>query len=627
MTAATGLLERDLATPDVTAKEFQGFLPIAEHGIIGDQRSAALVGTDGTIDWYCPNRFDAPSVFAAILDPDQGGSYRIAPSAPAETKQLYLPDTNVLITRFLCSTGVGEVQDFMPLDGEAQRIVRRVVGVRGAARFRLELMPRFGYARDGHVKTPTSDGVVFAARSGVLSLASPVALELTAGGVRADFEVRAGATYTFVLSTSVSPEPLLEDEADALMRTTAEAWRSWLASSTYAGRWRELVHRSALTLALLTYAATGAIVAAPTTSLPEQLGGERNWDYRFVWPRDFAFAQRALWKLGFTREALMVNRFAYSLAGDAPDPTRVAPLQTIYRVDGRTELQEERLDHLSGYRGSRPVRIGNAAASQLQLDIYGELLDALYLNEQSAFENRGQFVSYDEWQTVRRHVDWLCDHWTEPDEGIWEVRNGRREFTYSRLMSWVAVDRAIRMAINRSLPSDLARWSRERDRIFEWIMRHGWNEQRQSFVQSAGSDVLDASLLLMPLVHFIAPTDPRWLSTLDAIGGELVQDSLVYRYNPMQSADGLDGDEGTFSVCTYWYVQCLARAGRVEEAELVVAKMNTYANHVGLYSEQIGSTGELLGNFPQTFTHLALINAAVDLDRRLTASSRGGLPS
>jgi GH15 family glucan-1,4-alpha-glucosidase len=621
MTARSGLIERSIGAPVAS----RSFLPIAEHGIIGDQRSAALVGTDGTIDWYCPSRFDAPSVFAALLDPGRGGSYRIAPTASAETKQLYLPDTNVLITRFLCATGVGEVQDFMPLDDAPQRIIRRVVGVRGATRFRLELVPRFDYARQEHVTLRTTDGAVFEADNDALALASPVPLEVTSDGVSVDFDLPAGTTRTFVLSATSRPQPLREDEADALIRATANAWRSWLATSTYSGRWRELVHRSALTLALLTYAATGAIVAAPTTSLPERLGGVRNWDYRFVWPRDFAFAQRALWKLGFTREALMVNRFAYSLAGEAPEPARVAPLQTIYRVDGTTDLREERLDHLQGYRGSRPVRVGNAAATQLQLDIYGELLDALYLNEQSAFENRGQFVSYDEWQTVRRHVDWLCDHWTEPDEGIWEVRNGRREFTYSRLMSWVAVDRAIRMAVNRSLPTDLERWSTERDRIFEWIMLHGWSDERRSFVQYAGSEVVDASLLLMPLVHFIAPTDPRWLSTLDAIAGELVQDSLVYRYNPEQSADGLDGDEGTFSVCTYWYVQCLARAGRVEEAELVFAKMNTYANHVGLYSEQIGSTGELLGNFPQTFTHLALINAAIDLDRRLTTSMRGGL--
>jgi GH15 family glucan-1,4-alpha-glucosidase len=601
------------------------YAPIAEHGVIGDQRSAALVRTDGTIDWYCPERFDAPSVFAAILDPQRGGQFRLAPTTGVTTKQLYLPDTNVLITRFLSPSGVGEVQDFMPMDDGPHRVVRRVVGVRGTVCFRVEVEPRFDYARDTHAVSLSPEGASFVSSSGVLSFASPIELERMGDGVAGEFSVAAGATRTFVLSATRDPRPVNEAAGDTLMRATVDVWRAWVARSTYTGRWRELVHRSALTLALLTYAPTGAMVAAPTTSLPERLGGCRNWDYRFVWPRDFAFAQRALAKLGFAEEALMVNRFACSVATEAHDHAQSAPLQTIYRVDGGTDLPEELLDHLTGYENSRPVRVGNAAARQLQLDIYGEVLDALYLNERSAFADRGRFLSYDEWQTLRGHVDWLCDHWTQPDEGIWEMRNGRRRFTHSRLMSWVAIDRAIRLATKRSLPTDVARWSCERDRIFGWIMDHAWNDARRAFVQCPGSNALDASLLLMPLVHFIAPTDPRWLSTLDAIAAELVRDSLVYRYSAADGGDGLDGDEGTFSVCTYWYVQCLARAGRLDDAELVFAKMNTYANHVGLYSEEIGPSGELLGNFPQTFTHLALINAAIDLDRALDRVGRGRL--
>jgi pentatricopeptide repeat protein len=594
------------------------FLPIAEHGVIGDQRSVALVGTDGAIDWYCPERFDAPSVFASILDRRRGGFYRVWCTArDVRTKQLYLPGTNVLITRFLSPRGVGEVQDFMPLDQDGQRIVRRVVGVRGRVPFRAELHPRFDYGRACHEVQLRCRSATFRAGCSSLGFHAPIELDLVPGGVSADFEVAAGESRTFVLRSGGAAKPLDEREAEELMRTTAAAWRAWVAQSRYRGRWRELVDRSALTLALLTYAPSGAIVAAATASLPERIGGGRNWDYRYVWARDFAFAQRGLSKLGFSDEARLVNRFVQDLAVDAAGPDGDLPLRPLYRVDGTRPGEEIVLDHFEGYRGSGPVRVGNAAADQLQLDVYGELVDALYLYEQLALDGRGQLVSYDDWQRVTRHLDWLCCHWQLPDEGIWEVRNGRREFTFSRLMSWVALDRAIRIATDRGLPTDTTRWARTRDRIYRWIMEHGWNAERGTFVQHAGSDVLDASLLLMPLVHFVAPTDPRWLATLDAIGAHLVHDSLVQRYDTAEAPDGVGGDEGTFSMCTYWYVECLARAGRLEEAELVFEKMHTYANHVGLFSEQIGPTGELLGNFPQALTHLAVISAAIDLDRHL----------
>jgi GH15 family glucan-1,4-alpha-glucosidase len=426
-----------------------------------------------------------------------------------------------------------------------------------------------------------------------------------------------------VLRSGASAELLTERQADQVERATITAWRSWVAQSTYSGRWRERVHRSALSLALLTYAPTGAIVAAPTTSLPERVGGGRNWDYRYTWVRDFAFTQYGLSRLGFTEEARQVNHFARNLTAETPPRDDSLPLHVLYRVDGTWDNSEEQLDHLEGYRGSRPVRVGNAAVTQLQLDIYGELLDSLYIYEQLALTGRGQLIPYDVWHELTRHLDWLCDHWQQPDEGIWEVRSGRRRFTHSRLMCWVALDRAIRIATNRALPANTSRWAAERDAIFGWIMTHTWNEKRGAFVQYDGSDVLDASLLLMPLVHFISPTDARWISTLDAITHELVRDSLVYRYNPTVTPDGLEGDEGTFSMCTFWYVECLARAGRLDEAELVFEKMHTYANHIGLYSEQIGPRGELLGNFPQAFTHLSLISAAIDLDRHLTAGSTG----
>jgi GH15 family glucan-1,4-alpha-glucosidase len=369
---------------------------------------------------------------------------------------------------------------------------------------------------------------------------------------------------------------------------------------------------------LLTYRPTGAFVAAPTASLPERIGGSRNWDYRYTWIRDAAFSLYALLRLGFVEEAQAFNGWLSAVwresRGRGPEGS---PLQIMYGVDGRPDLHEEVLDHLEGYRGSAPVRIGNAAAGQLQLDIYGELLDSVYLFEQHGRRGFGPFIPYDAWTELAEIVDWVSEHWDQADEGIWEVRGGRRRFTYSRLMCWVAVDRAVRIAGPRALPAAVDRWERARDAIFRRLMERGWNEERKVFAQSEDSSVLDASVLLMPLVHFIAPADPRWLATLDAVSEELVSDSLVYRYNPEAAPDGLSGKEGTFSMCSFWFVECLARAGRLEEAQLAFEKMHTYANHLGLYSEQIGSTGELLGNFPQAFTHLALISAAVNLDRQL----------
>ncbi|WP_326586242.1 glycoside hydrolase family 15 protein [Streptomyces sp. NBC_01294] len=595
------------------------YIPISEHGLIGDLRTAALVGTDGTIDWYCCPRFDAPSVFGSILDADRGGSFELAAEVPTRTRQFYFPDTNVLITRFFAADGVAEIQDFMPVVDESReaarhRLIRRVICVRGTLPFRARIAPRFGYGAEAHTAHLEGHTAVFRSPSLTLALTATAPLEGDGLDVWSHFKLLEGESHVFALDQigdGVPPRSCPRAEAQEQAEATVRFWRHWLAGSRYHGRWREMVNRSALVLKLLTYAPTGAIVAAPTTSLPEQIGGERNWDYRYVWVRDAAFCVYAMLRLGFTSEAEAFMGFI-SERGILRGRGEAGPLQIMYGIDGRTDLPEYDLPHLEGYLGSAPVRVGNAATGQLQLDIYGALIDSIYL-----YDKWGQPISSDRWDEVGAVVDWLCEHWDQPDEGVWETRAGRRNFVYSRLMCWVALERAMRMANRRGLPADLPRWRESRDAIYRQIMRRGWSAERGAFVQGLDDHVLDASLLMMPMAKFISPTDPKWLSTLDALTTDLVSDSLVYRYDPTASPDGLYGPEGTFSICSFWYVEALARAGRLEEARLAFEKMLTYGNHLGLFAEEIGPTGEQLGNFPQAFTHLSLISAAFNLDRAL----------
>ena len=600
------------------------YQPIENYGIIGDTHSVALVGMDGSIDWLCFPHFDSPSVFAAILDSEKGGRFKISPNSDGITrKQLYWPDTNVLVTRFFSPEGVGEVIDYMPVGTSENghgyhRLIRRVRAVRGEIAFRMECTPAFDYARQEHETEITAEGASFHSPHLSLGLASPIPLQRSGAGVAAEFALREEQTAVFVLreiergaGCGPSYSEAVEEE---LFESTVEYWRRWLSRCTYAGRWREVVHRSALALKLLTFEPTGAIVAAPTLGLPEGVGGERNWDYRYTWIRDAAFTLYGLLRIGFTEEAAAFMRWLESRCQNSrPDGS----LQLMYGIDGRSDLSEETLDHLEGYRGSRPVRVGNGAYDQLQLDIYGELMDAVYL-----YNKYGAPISYDLWTRLRVLINWVCDNWRREDEGIWEVRGGRRHFVYSRLMCWVAVDRGLRLAAKRSFPADRERWLKVRDEIYEEIMEKGWSPERKAFVQAYGDDTLDASNLIMPLVFFLSPNDPRMLSTLDAINhspkeGGLVSNSLVYRYDVEKSADGLMGDEGTFSLCTFWLVEALTRAGRVDEARLIFEQMLGYSNHLGLYAEEIGPSGEALGNFPQAFTHLTLISAAFNLDRAL----------
>jgi GH15 family glucan-1,4-alpha-glucosidase len=518
----------------------------------------------------------------------------------------------------MTDAGVGELVDFMPIDNPARatdnhKIVRVVRGLRGEMPFRLECEPRFDFARTDHKLSLTGEGAVFEANGRDIVLHGATKAEPSGDGdVRLDFTVKAGETRAFMLETAArrAPQPITRAEAGALFDDTVGYWRSWLARCTYQGRWREVVHRSAMSLKLLTYAPTGALVAAPTFGLPEQMGGERNWDYRYTWIRDASASVYALLGLGYTEEAsAFLGWVSHRVAEQAGKGS--GPLKIMYRVDGSSDLAEETLDHFEGYRGSRPVRIGNGAADQLQLDIYGEVMDAIALAE--PFEP----IGFTSWLELVNVLDWLCDNWDQPDEGVWETRGGRKEFTYGRVMCWVALDRAIRLAGERGRPGDVQRWSETREAIFQQIMDKCWNPSRGAFTQHPDTEVLDASNLTMPLVGLVAPKDPLWLSTLEAMNEELVTDSLVYRYNPSAAPDGLVGSEGTFSLCSFFYVDALARAGRLEEAQYAFEKMLTYANHLGLYSEEIDPSGRQIGNFPQAFTHLALIHAAIDLDAAL----------
>ncbi|HEX2608459.1 MAG TPA: glycoside hydrolase family 15 protein [Flavisolibacter sp.] len=594
------------------------YQPIENYGIIGDLNTIALVGLNGSIDYMCFPNFDSPSLFAALLDEHKGGRFQIIPAfSEMKTKQIYVPDTNVLLTRFLSRDGVGEITDFMPVEElyNGKELIRRVTTVRGEVTYNLTCEPRFDYARASHKVELLSDKEALFTSNGddhtLLRLVSSVPLKVTEGSIQAQFTLKANETADFMLEHVDHAVPKGENLQAFITESlfhTINYWKEWVAQSSYKGRWMEIVNRSALVLKLLTSYKFGSIVAAPTFSLPESIGNQRNWDYRFTWIRDASFTVYSLLKLGYTKEAGAFMAWVEKLCSDIKEHNR---LGIMYSIDGKPAAPETILD-LEGYRQSAPVRIGNNAYNQLQLDIYGELMDSVYL-----YNKYGDPISYDFWKDLEQQINWLAANWQQPDEGIWEVRGGKQQFLYSRFMSWVAIDRAIKLAESRSFPLQ-PHWKGERDAIHDSIYKDFWNEELQAFMQYPGSATVDASALLMPLARFISPKDPRWLSTLKRIENELVSDSLVYRYRTDAAApDGLMSHEGTFSMCTFWYVECLSRSGQLDKARFYFEKMLGYANHLGLFAEQLGFEGEHLGNFPQAFTHLGLISAAYNLDRQL----------
>lgn len=597
-------------------KEYQ---PIENYGVIGDMNTIALAGLDGSIDFMCFPHFDSPTIFAAMLDKEKGGYFQIIPE-PDHTrqKQLYLPDTNVLLTRFLEKDGIGEVTDFMPVQNNStsEKLIRIVTCVHGHLKFKMECRPRFNYARTKHEALRQSDKQVLLkshAENGAISInfLSNIPVEVVENDIETRFTLNTGDTAIFMIEyvngSHTKNSKDLYKYAEKCLYDTINYWKGWVSRGVYKGRWMETVNRSALVLKLMASKKHGSVIASPTFGLPEEIGGVRNWDYRYTWIRDASFSIYTLLKLGYKREA---REFIHWVEKQCDEIDEAGNLQLMYSIDGGKELHEYELDHLEGYKKSKPVRVGNAAFNQVQLDIYGELLDAVYL-----YDKHAEPISYDFWRNISKQVNWVCEHWHTPDEGIWEVRGGKREFLYSRMMCWVALDRAMKIGEAHSFPYP-KEWREERDKIFRSIHDDFWNENLKCFVQYKGSDTVDAATLLMPLVRFIAPKDPRWLSTLKRIEEELVSDSLVYRYRPDEYVEGLTGGEGTFSMCTFWYVECLSKSGQLNKARLCFEKMLGYANHVGLYAEQLGLQGEHLGNFPQAFTHLGLISAALSLDRQ-----------
>jgi GH15 family glucan-1,4-alpha-glucosidase len=587
-------------------KKSEGYLPIEDYGIIGNLKTVALVSLYGSIDYMCFPRFDSPSVFCKLLDTNKGGFFSISPQMKdVVVKQLYLPDTNVLVSRFFSDEGIAEIIDYMPVE-ENEAIVRRVSTIRGKINYKVKCAPRFNYASVKHQAQKNKNGILFnpeKADQPSLILQSEIELNTEGDDAICSFDLKEDDVACFVLQNNNDD---INEQASGFVKRTYQStinfWQKWIAQSNYEGHWEEVVRRSALTLKLLISEQFGSMVAAPTFSFPESIGGSRNWDYRFTWIRDAAFTMHAFLQLGFLEEA---QRFLEWVK----DQSTKENLQLMFAIDGNTHLDEKCLDYLEGYKCSQPVRIGNQAHRQTQMDIYGELLETIYI-----FVKHGGDITYEYWKIIKHYVGLVINNWKKPDHSIWEVRGEKREFLFSKMMCWVALDRAIKIGEVFSYPYDLLKWHSVRNEIYEDVYNNYWSEKKQAFVQSKGSENLDASALLMPILNMISPHSERWKFTVDAIDKELRSDVLVYRYREQQDEiDGLKGKEGTFTMCSFWFVECLSLSGQIERAKENFEKMLGYANHLGLYAEQLGMKGEHLGNFPQAFTHLALISAAIEL--------------
>ena len=595
-------------------KKTKQYLPIGAYGIIGNLHTIALVSLQASIDYMCLPRFDSPSVFARLLDAEKGGYFSITPQMhDVVTKQLYLPDTNVLVTRFFSDEGIAEIIDFMPV-GEEERdctVIRMVSTIRGRINYEVCCAPRFGYALGRHKVTQQDKSFLFTPEEddqpSLLLSSSSADLRKSGKDVKASMELHESQSTCFVLQAKKKQAHSGEWVAKFVVdnyHSTIQYWQQWISQANYEGHWQEVVRRSALTLKLLISQRYGSMVAAPTFSLPEAIGQGRNWDYRYTWIRDAAFTMHAFLQLGFLSEA---ERFLNWVM----EQSAQKELQLMFSIDGRTDLTEVCLDQLDGYKGSKPVRIGNDAHKQKQMDIYGELMETIYI-----FVKHGGDITYEYWKIIVQYVDFVMANWQQPDHSIWEVRGEKREFLFSRMMCWVAMDRAIKIGDIFSFPYDFIKWHEVRNKIYEDVYENFWSDEQNSFVQYKGGDSLDASVLLMPILNMISPRAERWQKTMKAIDQALRSDVLVYRYlEEQEEIDGLKGAEGTFTMCSFWYVECLALCGETERAKENFEKVLGYSNHLGLYAEQLGMKGEQLGNFPQAFTHLALISAAIELSK------------
>jgi len=579
---------------------------IEDYALIGNSRTAALVGRNGSIDWMCVPRFDAPAVFAALLGKAEHGRWLIAPQGRAKAiRRRYRPGTMVLETEIATAEGVVRLVDCMPLWSNRNDVVRVVEGVRGRVPMRMQLIVRFGYGTVIPWVRRSEGALLATAGPDSLELRTPVSTRGKAFTTLAEFDVARGERVPFVMTHFPSHEPRpLPIDPDAAIDATERAWRTWCDTCTYEGQWDDAVQRSLLTVKALTYAPTGGIVAAPTTSLPERMRGVRNWDYRYCWVRDATFTLYALLLAGYHDEARAWREWLLRAAAGRPQD-----LQVLYGIAGERQLAEFAIPWLPGYRDSHPVRVGNAASGQWQLDVYGEVIDAMCVPTEAGLD--GDPPS---WAFQHALLEFLESEWAQPDNGIWEVRGPRRHFTHSKVMAWVAVDRGIRMAERAKLDAPLDRWRAMRDELHATVCRRGYDSSRNTFVQHFGAKSLDASLLLIPIVGFLPPNDPRVLGTIAAIVRELTDHGFVRRYTTHQSIDGLPPQEGVFLPCSFWLADALALCGQRAKAQRLFKRLLALRNDVGLLAEEYDPRARRqLGNFPQALTHVALINTARNL--------------